>query len=200
MPSSARLYAMLRVVVMTVLLFAAPSFATAEGGTPYPGDLGQAVATLLIFVVLLVILGKFAWKPIITQLRRREEDIALKIEDAKKRQDHADELAKEYGEKLQHIELKVDEMMSEGRKDIEKQRKEILAVTHAEARQTLQRAQDDIAAASQAARRDLQAETARLAADLAEQFLAESLTPADQERLFKQSTRQLAGEDAEDAS
>ena len=192
---------MLRIVVLTALLFAAPSLAAAaaEEGTPYPGDLGQAVATFLIFVALLVILGKYAWKPILTQLKRREDDIASKIEDAKNRQDEADKLAQEYGLKLEHIELKVDEMMTRGRKDIEQQRKEILAAAHEEAKRTLQSAQNDIAAASQAARRDLQAETARLAADLAEQFLTESLSAADQDRLFEKSTRQLAENNAEDA-
>lgn len=187
-------------IVMSTGVLVAPCLAAAdEGGTPYPGDLGQAVATLLIFVALLAILGKYAWKPIVTQLHRREDDIALKIEDARKRQAEADELAKEYGEKLQHIELKVDEMIAEGRKEIDKQRKEILAATHEEAQQTLHRAQEDIAAASQAARRDLQAETARLAADLAEQFLAENLTAADQDRLFEQSAEQFARRDGEDA-
>lgn len=196
----AQMSAVLRVVVGTTAVLAAPSMAAAaESGTPYPGDLGQAVATLLIFVALLAILGKYAWKPIVTQLQRREEDIASKIDDARKRRAEADELAGEYGEKLEHIGLKVDEMLAEGRKEIEKQRKEILAATHDEARQTLHRAQEDIAAAGQAARRDLQAETARLAADLAEQFLAENLTAADQDRLFEQSTQQFTRRDGEDA-
>jgi F-type H+-transporting ATPase subunit b len=190
----------LRIVVATAAVFAAPSIAAAAGDTPYPGDLGQAVATLLIFIVLLAILGKYAWKPIVTQLQRREDDIASKIDDAKKRQAEADDLARDYDEKLQHIELKVDEMMAEGRQEIEKQRKELLAKTQEEAKDALRRARDDIAAASQAARRDLQAETAQLAADLAEQFLTENLSDAEKDRLFEQSTRQLAGKDAEDAS
>lgn len=192
---------MMRVVALTALLPAGTLLAAAdEGGTPYPGDLGQAVATLLIFVALLVILGKYAWKPIVTQLQRREDDIVAKIDEARKRQAEADELAREYSDKLQHIELKVDEMIAEGRKNAEKQRKDILAATHEEAQQTLHRAQEDIAAATRAARRDLQSETARLAADLAEQFLTETLSAADQDRLFEQSTRQLAQPDAEDAS
>ncbi|MBN1942947.1 MAG: F0F1 ATP synthase subunit B [Phycisphaerae bacterium] len=191
---------LLHIIVVTTTVFAAPSLAAAEegGGTPYPGDLGQAVATLLIFVALLVVLGKYAWKPIVAQLQRREDDIASKIDDARKRQAEADELVRDYGEKLQHIELKVDEMMAQGRQEVEKQRRDILAATQQEAHQSLQRARDDIAAAGQAARRELQAETARLAADLAEQFLAESLTAADQDRLIEQSTRQLASPGGED--
>jgi len=192
---------MMCVVALTTLLPASPLLAAAdEGGTPYPGDLGQAVATLLIFVALLAILGRYAWKPIVTQLQRREDDIVAKIDEARKRQAEADELAREYSDKLQHIELKVDEMIAEGRKNVEKQRRDILAATHEEAQQTLHRAQEDIAAAARAARRDLQSETARLAADLAEQFLTENLTAADQDRLFEQSSRQLARRDAEDAS
>ncbi len=193
---------MIRLTVMTAVVLAAPSLVQAgeEGGTPYPGDLGQAIASLLIFAGLVVILGKYAWKPILTQLQRREDDIVAKIDDARKRQTEADDLAREYREKLDTISHKVEEMIAEGRKEVEQQRKEILSATHEEASQTLQRAQDDIAAAARNARRELQAETAKLAADLAGQFLSENLTAADQDRIFAQSVQQITLRDAEDAT
>jgi F-type H+-transporting ATPase subunit b len=193
---------MIHYAVVIAVVLAAPSLVLAgeEGGTPYPGDLGQAIASLLIFAGLVVILGKYAWKPILTQLQRREDDIVAKIDDARKRQTEADDLAREYREKLDNISHKVDEMIAEGRKEVEQQRKDILSATHEEASQTLQRAQDDIAAAARSARRELQAETAKLAADLAGQFLSENLTPADQDRIFAQSVQQITLRDAEDAT
>lgn len=188
-----------RLAVTTAVLAAAPRavWAAAESGTPYPGDLGQAVAALLIFAALLAILGRYAWKPVIAQLQRREEEIAQKLDEARKRQQQADELAAEYRGQLARIEQKMEEMLTAGRQELEKQRKDMLSAAQEEARRMLQNARDDISTATLAARRQLQAETARLAAQLAERFLAERLTPADQDRLIAQAVQQLAGGEGE---
>ncbi|MCY2924432.1 MAG: hypothetical protein NT031_03185, partial [Planctomycetota bacterium] len=46
-------------------LLAQPALANEGGGGLYFGDLGQALAAVAVFLVLLAILGKWAWKPII---------------------------------------------------------------------------------------------------------------------------------------
>ena len=56
-----------RLAALSGVLFVAHSVALGEG-TPYPGDFGQAAATVIIFLVLLAILGKYAWKPIVAQI------------------------------------------------------------------------------------------------------------------------------------
>ena len=64
--------------VGALLLLAGPTTAEAADGV-YMGDPGQMIAAIAIFLVLFLILRKWAWKPILAQLRAREERISLSI-------------------------------------------------------------------------------------------------------------------------
>ena len=66
---------------------AAPAFAAeaaehgeAGGGGPFAGDIGNALWTLLIFGLVVFILGRFAWGPILKGLQSREDFIRESIE------------------------------------------------------------------------------------------------------------------------
>src|SRR6185436_7204569 len=75
------------------LLFAAiPAIAAEEGETlsPFAGNVGNAVWTLLIFVIVVVILGKFAWGPVLSLLKEREDFIHKSLADAKRDRDEAE--------------------------------------------------------------------------------------------------------------
>jgi len=64
----------------------------------FPIDL--AIYTLIIFGLLLVVLGKYAWKPIVEGLDAREKSISDSIESAAKAKEEADSKLKQYEEKL----------------------------------------------------------------------------------------------------
>lgn len=172
-------------------LLAAPSVALAES-MPYPGDLGQAMAALLIFLLLVVVLGKWAWRPVVAQLRHREEDLAETLEEARKREAKADEIMAEYQEQIDNIEAEADRILAAARRKADSQREEVVAEAREEARQAIQRATEEIASARREALRSLQAETADLAADLAEQFLREKLTQDDHAFLVDAAAEQVS--------
>lgn len=173
------------------VILAAPGIALA-GERPYVGDLGQAIATLIIFLVLLFILGKFAWRPIINQLRRREEDIAQQIDDAKISQKKADELAREYRDSLDNIEDESEQMLTLSRREANMESDRILDTAHEEARDVLKRANEDIEIARKQARKKLQVETASLAAEIAKRLLRKNLAPEDHHRLVAEATEQIS--------
>ena len=85
------------------LLAAAPALAEdgpAEKSSPYYGDLGQAFMILAVFAGLMFILGKYAWKPIIGQLQRREKEIGEKLQDTERRNRESKELEAHYHARL----------------------------------------------------------------------------------------------------
>ena len=53
-------------LIATAILLLAPPAAAEEGGAMYTGDLGQALAEIVIFLLLLAVLGRWAWKPRLT--------------------------------------------------------------------------------------------------------------------------------------
>ena len=183
-----------RWAVGTALVGAAPAVAAAAGGdgTPYPGDLGQAVATLVIFLLLLVVLGKWAWKPILSQIEQREKDIADHVEKAEQRQARADELAAEYEQKLNDYQARHEELLAQARKDAAAASEELLTKARAEARDISRRAQEEIASAQARAQDELRQQTAEMAARIARQVLAEDLDEARQQDLLRKAARQIA--------
>ena len=77
-----------RLIAVVLIVFAAlPAYAArreTEGLSPFAGNVGNAVWTLTIFVIVVVVLGKFAWGPILALLKDREEFIHKAVADAKR--------------------------------------------------------------------------------------------------------------------
>ena len=67
---------------------------------PLSIDPDLAIWTLIVFVVLLVVLRKFAWGPIIGGLGKRESTIADHIAEAERNHDEAKRLLAQYEQKL----------------------------------------------------------------------------------------------------
>src|SRR6266550_5583148 len=88
--------------VAMLALAAIPLHAAEEAPlSPFAGNVGNAVWTLLIFVVVVVVLGKFAWGPVLALLQQREQFIHKSLSDAKHDREQAEASLKEYMAKLQ---------------------------------------------------------------------------------------------------
>ncbi len=167
--------------------------------TPYPGDLGQALAAVAVFAVLLVILGKYAWRPIVQQLKRREEAIAETIARAEKTQKTAEELLAGYEQKMADAETQVQEMIAQAQAEGAADRREIVGAARQEAQRVAEAATEEIGRAKAAARVELQHTTARLATDIAGQILGRQLTSDQQQTLIDQSLSEIR-QQADEAS
>ena len=172
-----------RLAVVAAGVLAAPSLALASGGGVYPGDLGQAVAALVIFLLLLLVLGKYAWKPILKQLETRDDDIVAKYTEAEGRQAKADELAAEYQQQLASIDEEAAQVLADARRQAALQCDEVLQSARVEAKRMMDRAGEEVVTAGANAQRELQSQTAQMAAEIAERVLRRELTDADRRRL-----------------
>jgi len=186
-------------VACGVLLCAAGP-AAAEGGKLYPGDLGQAIATFLTFGVLLFVLGKYAWKPIVTQLRHREEEVAETIARAGTQQEEAEKLLAHYQSLVDKAEAESKDILSTSRREATEARDQIISEARSESRRAIRSAQEEIRHAKEEVVRELRETTAELAADIAEQVLGKGLRPEDHRRLVDQSLEEIRERAAEDTS
>ena len=87
---------------VTLPVIASEEAVAEEHGTPsvFEGYYGEAIWTLVWFFVLLVVLWKFAWKPLLAGLTGRQEYIEKQISDAEKTRAEAKKVLEEYGAKL----------------------------------------------------------------------------------------------------
>ncbi|MHC4563874.1 MAG: F0F1 ATP synthase subunit B [Planctomycetota bacterium] len=164
------------------------------------GDAGQAIAALAVFGVLLFVLGKWAWKPIVAQLRDREEEIAATLARSEQRETEAQDLLKHYRSRLDRAETEADALVAQAREQAESAGEDIVETARQEARGAAEEARRDIARAKQDAMAEMQQETARLAADLAGRVLNKQLDEAEHRRLLSDSLQEIRDELAKDRS
>ena len=170
-----------------------------EGAAPNPGDIGQAIAAVVIFLLLLVVLGKYGWKPIIAQLRRREEGIAKTLQDAQKGQQEAQALLAEYRSRLDQAANEAKDLLGKSRQEATAVREQLLTAAREEARKSTEVARQDIERAKQDALKELYNTTAELAADMASQVLQESLKATDHRQIMAESLEQIRRNAAKDS-
>ncbi len=154
---------------------------------PLSVDPDLAIWTIVVFVVLLIVLRKFAWGPILHALEGRERNIAEHIAQAERSHEEAKRLLAEYEQKLANATGEVREMLEQARREAEHAKQEILAEAKAGAEAERQRALHDIEAATDAAIESLAQRSAQLAVDLAGKILQSKLSSADHARLIEEA-------------
>jgi len=146
-----------------------------------------AIWTAVVFVALLIVLTKFAWKPIIAGLDKRERNIADHIAQAEAANQKAKDLLAEYDRKLAAAQDQVRSIIDQGRRDAEQVGRDLVEKAKEEAAGEHQRALQQIDAATSAAIKELAAQSATLAVDLAGKIVRTKLNPADHARLIDQA-------------
>jgi F-type H+-transporting ATPase subunit b len=167
-----------------------------EGGGEsnlFAGDVGNALWTLVIFALVLFILGKYAWGPILAALQSREAFIRESLEKAKHEREAAEALLRDYEQRLANARAEATAIVEEGRRDAEAVRLRIEEQARQEGELMIERAKRAIQIATDTATKELYALAARLATEMAGRILGRELTAQDHERLIAEA---IAGIDA----
>lgn len=160
------------------------------------GNLYNALWAVGTFAVLLVVLGKFAWKPVMRAMEARERLVADLIAKAQAQQADSQRLLEDYQQRLEQVDQEAAKRLEEARRNAETARAQIMATARTEAEKAIQQATADIDAARRQALEDLYRYAAELATDAAGKIMRKELTPQDQRRLVADSLeliRQRAG-------
>lgn len=176
-------------------LLLVPSLAlAAEGGGEsnlFAGDIGNVVWTLAIFLVVVFVLGKFAWGPLLEGLQQREQFIRDSLQQAKAENDKAQALAHEYEERIAEAKAEATAIVDEGRRDAEVVKGQIEEQARTEADTMIERAKREISLAQQTAVKEIYATSAHIATDLASRILRREVNADDHERLISESIENI---------
>jgi F-type H+-transporting ATPase subunit b len=168
-----------------------PHAAAAEPISPFAGDLGNVLFTLLIFFLLLTILGKTAWRPLLEWQVKREESIRATLEKARREREAAEKLLAEYRRQIDHARHEATAIVEEGRRDAGEVRRRIHEEARQEGQQMLERARREIRLATDAAVAELYQRTADLAIQVASGVIEKSLDSGDHRRLVDQTLQRM---------
>lgn len=157
----------------------------------FAGDLGNAIWTLLIFFLVLFVLGKFAWNPLLSALQNREKFIRESLESARQDREAAEARLKEYEQRLQKAHAEAAALIEEGRRDAEAVRRRVEDETKKNADAMIERAKREIGIARDTALRDLYDQSADLAMTMAGNVMKRQMTPEDHQRLVQEALGEL---------
>lgn len=158
------------------------------------GNPGNIFFTLLIFLSVVFILGRFAWKPLLAALQKREDLIRSSIEDAKRERKEADKLLAKYREQIDHAREEATAIIEKGKRDAEDVRRRIHEDARNESDEMIARARREIELASQNAIKELYDHTAELAVLAAGRVVSKTLSVDDHRDLVKESLDRMKSE------
>ena len=151
-----------------------------------------AVWSFAVVLGLLGLLTKFAWKPIMQGLEKREEGILRQIAETKASNEEARRMLASYERRLAEASEEVRGMLEEARRDADNTRQAIVAEARKAADDEKARAKHEIQLAKDDALSQIAEKAGRLAVEVAGKFLRDKLGNDDQARLVRESVASLS--------
>jgi F-type H+-transporting ATPase subunit b len=154
------------------------------------------VTQILGFLIVLWVLRKYAWGPILNMLEERRSKIAHDVDSARKLREEAETLKAEYEQHLRTIETQTRQRMQEAIQEGQKVAEEIRAKAHAEARQIAEKAKSELDQEVKKARVELRKDMVTLSLGAAERLLQRSIDGDEQRRLVDSFLDELQEQEA----
>ena len=152
---------------------------------------GEYIWTLVWFGALLVVLRKFAWKPMLAGLTSRTEHIEKQIDDAEKTRAEAKKVLEEYGAKLADAERQGRDIISARTKEAEHRAKEVHQKTQKELQEKKVRAEADLDRERIEAADELWDQTGDIIRKLGQEVFGKTLDGADNQKLIDEAIARL---------
>jgi len=146
-----------------------------------------ALWSFAVFLLLLFLLTKFAWNPILAGLDKRERGIAETIAATQQANDEAKRMLASYERRLAEAADEVRGMLDEARRDAEATRQSIVSEARRAADDEQARAKREIGLARDEALSAIAERAGQLAVGVAGKFLREKLSTDEQARLVRDS-------------
>ncbi len=154
-------------------------------------DPGLLLWTIITFIVLLLILWKAAWKPIVEALDARSEKIRGDIEAAEKSRLEAEKLFEEHRQVMDKAKDDAQQVIADGKNDAEKLKNSIVEKANQEAKDMVERARKEITLAKDKALTEIQVEVVTLTTEIASKVISKNLNPDDQKALVEEALEKL---------
>jgi F-type H+-transporting ATPase subunit b len=154
---------------------------------------GDILFQLVTFIILLALLKKFAWGPLMGIMKQREEHIAGEINAAEQSRGEAKQLLEEQRTLLKEARTEAQGLIENAKKQGDVQREEIIALARAEADRLKESAKLEIEQQKEQAVAAIREQVASLSVLIASKVIEKELSTADQEKLINEYIQE-AGE------
>jgi F-type H+-transporting ATPase subunit b len=156
-------------------------------------DPGLFIWTILTFLVLLGLLAKFAWRPLLAALDSRQNAIRKSLDDAQQARQELERLNQESALILSRARVEADQIIVGGRADAERLREDMKQKARAEADAIVKNAGRQIQLETARALEQIRTEAVDLSVMIASKLIQRNLTKEDNERLIEEALKQVEG-------
>ncbi|RFU64254.1 F0F1 ATP synthase subunit B [Bacillus sp. V59.32b] len=155
---------------------------------------GDILFQLAMFLVLLALLKKYAWGPLMGIMTQREEHVAEEIKAAEASRAEASRHLEEQRELLKQSRVEAGQLIENAKKQGEVQREDIITAARSEADRLKESAKREIVQEKEKAVAALREQVASLSVLIASKVIERELSEADQEKLINEYIQE-AGEE-----
>ncbi|MBL51203.1 MAG: ATP synthase F0 subunit B [Candidatus Marinimicrobia bacterium] len=159
-------------------------------------DPGLFIWTILTFLILFIVLAKFAWRPLLTALESRENTIKSSLEDAEKAKLELERLNTESEEIIAKARSEAQSIRTEAKATAEKIKADVMVQASEDAKKLRAEAEKQIQVEKNKAINEIRSEVADLTMSVAEKIIKKNLSKEDNQSLIDDSIRNLKGYDA----
>jgi len=154
-------------------------------------DPGLFIWTILTFLVLVFLLTKFAWKPLLAALDERQKTIARALDDAQRAKEEYDRAKVEAGQILTKTRVDAEAIMARTRADADQFREEMRQKAIADAAVIVKRSEREIQLEASRAVGQLRREAADLSVVIATKLLHRNISKEDNLALIEDTIKKL---------
>src|SRR5262245_3301403 len=154
-------------------------------------DPGLFIWTILTFLVLLTLLAKFAWRPLLQALESRQDSIRKSLADAQKANQYLERRQGESAEIIRQARVEADGIVTRSRGDAERVREEMRQKARAEADAIVKNAERQIQLETGRALQQIRREAVDLSVMIASKIIQRNISREDNERLIDEALKQV---------
>ncbi|MCA1055111.1 F0F1 ATP synthase subunit B [Rossellomorea aquimaris] len=155
---------------------------------------GDIVFQLIMFLILMALLKKFAWGPLMGIMQQREDHIAGEISAAEESRTEANKVLEEQRQLLKEARTEAQAMIENSKKQGVEQREEIIATARQEAERLKESAKREIETQKEQAVAALQKQVASLSVLIASKVIEKELSAEDQQKLINDYIQEVGEE------
>jgi F-type H+-transporting ATPase subunit b len=157
-------------------------------------DPGLFIWTIVTFLVLLTLLAKFAWRPLLQALDSRQAAIRKALDDAQLARQELERLQLDAVEIIRKARVEAEAVIAESRSDAERLREEMKQKARAEANAIVRNAERQIQLETGRALQQIRHEAVDLSVLIASKLIQRNLSKEDNERLIEETLKQVETE------
>ena len=154
-------------------------------------DPGLFIWTIVTFLVLLALLAKFAWRPLLEALESRQSAIRKSLDDAQQAKQELERVNQESAQIVNRARVDAEAIITQSRSDGDRLREEIKQKARTEADHIVKNAERQIQLETSRALEQIRREAVDLSVMIASKIIQRNLSKEDNERLIDEALKQV---------